>query len=575
MHESWLQDFLIFFAAAGLVVPLFYRARLGAVLSFLVVGVVVGPYGLGRLSTDHSWLSYLVIEDRERVEPFAELGVMFLLFIVGLELSLPRLWAMRRLVFGLGGVQVIATASAMAAVLLLLGMPGEPAVVIGLAFAMSSTAIVIQLLEEQGRSATPLGRLALAVLLFQDLMVAPALFVTGVLTRGGDHIALLLLLSVLQAAVAIVVIVVVGRFALRPLLLFAAKTGSRDLVIAIAVLMIVAVAAGTGAAGLSTALGAFLAGLLLAETEYRHQLEVDLSPFKGLLLGVFFVSVGMTLDLKVVWAQLGLVLCAVASLLVLKAVILFAAARAFRCPLPTAIETSLLLSQAGEFAFIIVALARMGGLIDIEALHVLTAVAVLSMIVTPGLAILGRRLGERSERRERTAQEPSHSVEEIEDHVIIGGFGRMGQMVARLLEAENIPYVAFDTSSDVVTHWRSRVRGHLYFGDASRGELLERACGRRARAFVVTLDSVHAAERMVEAARTVNDEAAIYARATDTHHANRMMAAGAVHAVPEVVEVSLQLGAHLLTALGVSEEAAATRIEAMRIAERERAGDGG
>lgn len=568
-NESWLQDFLIFFATAGVVVPLFHRARLGAVLGFLLAGVLVGPYGLGRLVGDYPWLSYLVIEDRDRIEPFAELGVMFLLFIVGLELSLPRLWAMRRLVLGMGGVQVIATASAAAAALRVLGMPGEPAIVMGLALAMSSTAIVMQLLEEQGRSATPLGRLALAVLLFQDLMVAPALFLTGVLTRGGDHIAWSLVLAMLQAAVAIALIVVVGRFVLRPLLRFTAGTGSRDLVIAITILVIVAVAAGTGAAGLSTALGAFLAGLLMAETEYRHQLEVDLGPFKGLLLGVFFVSVGMTLDLMVVWAQLGPILLAVAALVTLKAIIVFAAARAFKCALPAALEVSLLLSQAGEFAFIIVGLARAGGLITAEDAHVLTAVAVLSMIVTPGLAVLARGVGQRSEQRGQTSAQQDHAAPDVEDHVVIGGFGRVGQMVARLLEAENIPYVALDTDSDVVN--RHRAGGRLHFGDASRPELLERIGSRRARAFVVTLNSTRAAERMVKAARALNQGAIIHARAKDSLHANRMMAAGAAHAIPEAVEASLQLGANLLIALGVPENEVAGRIEAMRDKEREQA----
>jgi len=300
---AWLNDALVFLAAAGLVVPLFHRARVGAVFGFLVVGVVVGPYGLGLLAADYPWVRYLTIEDRASVDPFAELGVMFLLFFIGLELSLPRLWSMRRFVLGIGGVQFAASAAAIGAAMALMGRETAAATVLGLSLAMSSTAIVLQVLEEQGRSATHVGRLAISVLLFQDLMVAPVLFLTGVLGRGGDNIGMALASALVQAVVAVAVIVGAGRFVLRPLLRFTAKTGSRDLIIAITIVIVIGVGGATSVAGLSTALGAFLAGMLLGETEYRHQIEIDLEPFKGLLLGLFFVTVGMTIDLRAVWAQ--------------------------------------------------------------------------------------------------------------------------------------------------------------------------------------------------------------------------------------------------------------------------------
>ncbi|HEX2216462.1 MAG TPA: cation:proton antiporter [Xanthobacteraceae bacterium] len=572
-HESWLQDFLLFFAAAGLVVPLFHRARLGAVLGFLLVGIAVGPYGFGRLAADYPWLGYLVIEDRERVEPFAELGVMFLLFVVGLELSLPRLWSMRRLVLGMGGMQVAISATAIAVAAVLFGVPGEPAIVVGLALAMSSTAIVIQLLEEQGRSATPVGRLALAVLLFQDLMVAPALVVSGALTRGGDDLPWALGLAVLQAAVAIGVIIGLGRFVLRPLLRFTATTGSREAIVAIAVLIVVAVAAATGVAGLSTALGAFLAGLLLAETEYRHHLEVDLGPFKGLLLGVFFVSVGMSLDLTVVRANLLTIVACVAGILLLKAAILFGAARAFKCQRAASAELALLLAQAGEFAFILIAQARGTGVLTPEASHFLTAMAVLSMVVTPFLALVARRIGERLESSERAARHPTPAADEFSDHVVIGGFGRVGQMVARLLEAEHLSYVALDTNAETVAAYGKRGIGRVYFGDASRAELLERVGLRKARAVVVTLDSAGAAERMIAGVRRVNPEVLIFARAKDAGHARRLLEAGAQEVIPEAIESSLQLGARVLEHLGVPDEAAEERIDVARRAALSRVED--
>jgi predicted Kef-type K+ transport protein len=251
-----LKDVLVFLAAAGLVVPLFHRARIGAVLGFLCVGIAVGPQGFGRLAEDFPWVRYLTIEDRDRVEPFAELGVLFLLFVIGLELSLPRLWSLRRYVAGIGGLQFALSALAIGAGLAVLGVPGSGAIVLGLCLAMSSTAIVMQLLEEQGRSTTPVGRIALAVLLFQDLMVAPVLFGVQILARGEQNAAVSLAAALLQAVLAVVAILAAGRYVLQPIFRFAAQTGSRDLIMAITLFMVVGVAAATGVAGLSTALGA-------------------------------------------------------------------------------------------------------------------------------------------------------------------------------------------------------------------------------------------------------------------------------------------------------------------------------
>src|SRR5262245_34453954 len=350
-HEAWLKDVLVFLVAAGLIAPLFHRARVSAVLGFLLIGVAVGPYGFGQLAGDYPWLRYLTIEDRARAEPFAELGVLFLLFLIGLELSLARLWAMRRYVAGIGDLQFVFSALAIGAGLAAFGADANSAIVLGLCLAMSSTAIVMQLLEEQGRSTAPVGRVALAVLLFQDLMVAPVLFGVEILGRGGPNVALSLASALLQGAVVVVVIIVAGRYVLRPIFRSVARTGSRDLIMAITLFLVLAVAAATGFAGLSTALGAFLAGLLLSETEYRHQVEIDLAPFKGLLIGLFFITVGMAIDVRVVWANIGLVLAAVVALLVIKSVILFGASRVLGVNAAVSAEVAILLAQGGEFAF--------------------------------------------------------------------------------------------------------------------------------------------------------------------------------------------------------------------------------
>ena len=478
-HGPWLKDVLVFLAAAGLVVPLFHQARIGAVLGFLLVGVAVGPYGLGQFASDYPWIRYLTIEDRDRVDIFAEFGVVFLLFLIGLETSVERLWSLRRFVFGIGAIQFAVTALAIGATVAALGMHQSATIVLGLCLAMSSTAIVMQLLEEQGRTATLPGRVAFSVLLFQDLMVAPVLVVTHALGRGDQNLMLAVVGAVLQAAGAVAGIVVVGRFLLRPLFRFAARTGSRELIMAMTLLIVLGTAGATGHAGLSAALGAFLAGLLLSETEYRHQIEIDLAPVKGLLIGLFFVSVGMTVDLRAVWSGIGAVLALVSILFLVKAAILYAASRIFGVGTSAAVEVAVLLSQAGEFGFIVIGLARSLGIVEAQTAQLATAVAGISMMLTPLLAIGGRALAHRIQHIDYAHHLPGEEAAEVRDHVVIGGYGRVGQTIAHLLTLENVPFVALDSNGELVNAVRRR-GDSVYFGDAGRLELLQarwrRAC---------------------------------------------------------------------------------------------------
>jgi monovalent cation:H+ antiporter-2, CPA2 family len=571
-HGAWLKDALVFLAAAGLVVPLFHRARIGAVLGFLLVGIAVGPYGFGQLAGDLPWLRYLTIEDRARVEPFGELGVLFLLFLIGLELSLERLRSLRRYVAGIGGLQFLLSALAIGAGLAALGTPGSSAIVLGLCLAMSSTAIVMQLLEEQGRSTTPVGRVALAVLLFQDLMVAPVLFGVEILARGGGNAAVSLAGALIQAGVVVVAIVAAGRYLLRPVFRFAAQTGSRDLIMAITLFMVVGVAAATGLAGLSTALGAFLAGLLLSETEYRHQVEIDVAPFKGLLIGLFFITVGMSIDIRVVWGSIGVVIAAVAGLLALKSVILLAASRVLGVSVAVAAEVAILLAQGGEFAFVVIGLARSGALLADEVAQLAAAVVGISMMVTPLCAAAAQRLGRRLQRIDHRHHLPTAAATELRDHVVIGGYGRVGQTVARLLAAENVPFIALDTNGALVAQFRKSGQA-CFFGDGGRPEMLARVGAAHARAFVVTVNARESAERMVAAARKQRPDALVFARAVDAEHAARLLALGAVEVIPEAVEASLQLGGRLLEGLGLSDEAVARRLDELREAERTRLND--
>lgn len=562
-HGAWLKDFVVFLAAAGLVAPLFHRARIGAVLAFLLIGLAVGPYGLGRLVGDYPWIRYLTIEDRARVEPFAELGVVFLVFLIGIELSVARLWMLRRFVLGIGGVQFFASALLIGIAVTAAGLGTATAAVLGLCLAMSSTAIVIQLLEEQGRSGAPVGSIAIAVLLLQDLMVPLVLFGTELLGRGGGGIAVSLSAALLQAALAVVAIGAAGYYLLRPLFRFAAQTGSREFILAITLLIVIGMASATGYVGLSTALGAFLAGLLLAETEYRHEIEIDLAPVKGLLLGLFFITVGMTVDLFAAWERIDVILAAVAVLLLLKAAALYFACRLFGVPIAVAAELGILLAQAGEFAFVIIGLGGTNGVIPPDIAQTATAVVGISMMVTPLCAGAARWLGNRLQRVDGQWEMPAHDVAEITGHVVVGGFGRVGQTIAKLLEAENIPVVALDTDGELVTEQR-RAGRPVYFGDAGRREFLQRAGAAKARAFVVTVNAPQAAERMVAAARQMRPDAPTLARAVSPQHAIRLLKLGAVAVIPEATEASLQLAARLLETLGLPDNAVERRIEEMR-----------
>jgi monovalent cation:H+ antiporter-2, CPA2 family len=562
-HGAWLKDFVVFLAAAGLVVPLFHRARISAVLAFLLIGLAVGPYGLGRMVAEYPWIRYLTIEDRARAVPFAELGVMFLVFLLGLELSVHRLWQLRRFVIGVGGMQFILSALVIGGVLTVTGVDPKPAAVLGLCLAMSSTAIVMQLLEEQGRSATTVGRIALSVLLFQDLMVPVVLFGTGLLGRADSGVAANLGAALLQAAIVLIVIGTVGYYLVRPLFRFAARTGSREFILAITLLIVVGMAGTTGYAGLSTALGAFLAGLLLAETEYRHEVEVDLAPVKGLLLGLFFITVGMTIDVRAVWTAIGPIMIAVLLVLLLKAIVLYLVCRLFRVPVGSAMELAILLSQAGEFAFVVIGLGNSNGVIAPEQAQFATVVVSIAMILTPFCAQGAQRFGDWLQRSDPRHHMPADDNAELTGHVVIGGYGRVGETIGRLLTAENVPFVALDTDAELVA--ARRKAGHpIYFGDASRREFLERAGGSHARAFVVTVNAPRAAERMVAAVKQIRPDAPTFARARGPKHAAQLLKLGAIEVIPEAAEASLQLAARVLEALGLPDEAVAHRIDGAR-----------
>nr|WP_272904263.1 cation:proton antiporter [Xanthobacter agilis] len=568
--DAFLKDGFVYLLAAGILVPLFHRARIGAVVGFIIVGAILGPHGLGSWAPDVPWLQFVTISNPERAAPFGELGVIFLLFLLGLEFSANRLWALRREVFGIGGLQVLFCGGALASAVALSGfVEADVALVLGFALALSSTAVVTQILVEEHRSLAPLGQMVIAVLLFQDLMVVPILLATELIAGGGS--VLILAASALAKAVgAVAVILVAGRFVMAPLVGIAGSTRSRELIMAITLVVVVGTAAFTRAAGLSGALGAFLAGMLLSETAYRHQIEVDLEPFKGLLIGVFFVTVGMSVNFREVLPHLHLVIVGTVALLAIKTAFNFAAARFMGVKRAEAAEAAILLAQTGEFALVVLGLMVAKGVLSSGDAGLVIAVVGLGLAATPLLSALGHRLGLQLE-----VKAHDHLAVPVLDapqgHVVIGGFGRVGRMVAEALEQEQVPFVAVDNNPRRVALERAAGRP-VYFGDAGREEILERLGADGAIAFVLTLDSPVGAERMAEVIHRRWRGVPVLARAKDADHACRLAGHGVSGVIPETVEGSLQLVAQLLGTLGLPPEAVAERTAQARTREAKRFG---
>lgn len=570
----YLREAMLLLIAAGIVVPLLHRLRISPVLGYLLVGCLIGPFGLGLLAADVPTVALLTISDLDGVRHVAELGVVFLLFVIGLDLSFQRLWTMRRLVFGLGSLQVLVSAGLIGTAAHALGCGAEAATLIGASFALSSTAIVMQLLAERRQLGTPLGRASFSILLLQDLAVVPILFLIGVFgAQQATNVGASLLLALVKAAAVMFAIYLIGRLALRPLMRSVARTRSPEMFMAAILLVALGSAALTGAVGLSMALGAFLAGLLLAETEFRHEIEVNVVPFKGLLLGVFFVSVGMAIDVRIILANVLPVLAAVCALIVVKATVILLLCRAFGLSRAVSLETGLLLGQAGEFAFVVLALANRMNLLQPEVMRFMLIVAGVSMLATPLVALLARRWAASIEQRTSPGALPDPGeLGEIDGHVVIAGFGRVGRALARVLDDEQLSYVALDLDADQVA--RSRAKGRpVYYGDASRLDMLQRARLDQARALVVTMDSASAADHIVRAVREFAPGLPIYARARDATHARRLLQRGASEVVPETVEASLQLAARVLAGTGMPEEVVEQRIQKERDAELQRLRD--
>lgn len=553
----FLEEIALFLLAAVIAVPIAQRLGLGSVLGFLIAGVVIGPWGLN------------LGPEAGDVWHAAEFGVVLLLFVIGIEMEPRRLWALRRAIFGVGGMQVGVSAIVLAAIaILVMGMSPSAGLVAGLALALSSTAFAIQLLAEQRQLRTHHGRSAFAILLFQDLAVVPILALLPLLSAGGADVTLLgALWQTAKIALVLAAIVVGGHYFLRPILRLIASTRIPEIFTSMALLIVIGVALVMSAAGLSLSLGAFVAGMLLADSEYRHQLEVAIAPFKGLLLGLFFIVVGMSINIGLILDEPLYLLAITLGLVVIKGAILYVLGRNSRLAVPTARKLAAILPQGGEFAFVILSAAMARGLFEQAQVDRLVAAVTLSMVLTPFLVkavdwINGRRPGGKAAPPNDWSNMPEHPV-------IIAGFGRVGQIVGRMLRTYKIKFVALDNSPDRIDFVR-KYGSKVFYGDATQLEVL-RACGvAEARLFVLAIDNQEASLRCARTLRKHFPQLSIVARARNRNHAYALMELGVRVIHRETFQSSLDMAGDALKSLGVNPADAARAVKTFRMHDQER-----
>ncbi|MBL9040095.1 MAG: cation:proton antiporter [Myxococcales bacterium] len=544
---SLLHQVCILLVAAVLAVPLFRRLKLGAVLGYLAAGLLIGPWGL-RL-----------IADVESILHFSEFGVVLLLFLIGLELNPSRLWIMRRAVFGLGGAQVVGTSLCLGGLGIALGAPPVAALVAGFGLALSSTAFVLPILAEKNQLATPHGNAAFAILLFQDLAVIPLLVILPMLAVSGQS-------AVQQSGVvmaaqiigALVGLVLAGRFLLRPIFKLIAASGNQEIMTALALLVVVGTASIMHFVGLSMSLGAFLAGVLLAESEYRHELQADIEPFKGLLLGLFFMAVGMSANLGIIRDETLRVVAVVVGFMIAKSLVVYGVSRLFGESRDSARSVATSLSQGGEFAFVLFGIASSAKVLSQHSADFLVVAVTVSMILTPLSFLLNERVLTRWFRKEERRE--FDTISDHENPVVIAGFGRVGQIVGRILRMRKIGFTALDAAPTHVDFLR-RFGNMIYYGDATRLDLLRAAHLDKAKVLVVAIDDMVASVKVVELAQQHFPGIKIYARARNRQHAYQLLAMGVNLIIRETFEASLTLSRHVLEGLGIPAQTAKATVE--------------
>ena len=541
-----LSDVLVVLGAAGIVIPAFARLRITPIIGFILVGLAVGPFGLGSLVSQYPWLYHVTITDPAAITPFAEFGIILLLFEIGLELSFNRLWDMRRLVFGLGAMELGVSAFLLSLVLMATGLPISGAFGLGLALALSSTALVLPISGTQG----PVGRAALAMLLFEDIALVPIIFLLGAFAPlaaqdSGPNIGE----TLLYGALVVAALLVFGRLLLPRLFAQAAQTKSPELFLAATMLVVIASALATSMVGLSPIMGALLAGLLIAETEYHTEVEAITKPFKGLALGVFLITIGMGIDLRVVWAEIVPLTAAVLGVVILKALVTGFALRAMGKARATALETGILMSSPSETTLIVLTAAAEAALIDRETAQFWQIVTAIGLTITPMLALLGKTWGKRVANSAADAGQAVPVAEPEGERVVVMGFGRVGRLIAEMLTVHGAPWLGIDTNPAIVR----AARGDglpVVFGNVDSEAAIQRLGLDNARAMILTMDEPVLVLRMVKKLRSAHAELPIIVRARDATHAAALYKAGASHAVPETLESSLQLSEAVLVDLG-------------------------
>src|SRR4051812_24258792 len=544
-----LSDALVILGAAGIVIPAFARVRVSPVIGFILVGLLAGPAGLGSLAAAHPWLGYVPISNPEAIRPFAEFGIILLLFSIGLELSFRRLWSMRGQVFGLGAAELLLSAVVIAAAVGLTGESWGGAAGLGLALALSSTALVLPLVGP----ATPVGRTALSMLLFEALALVPIVFFLGALAPhagGAGAQWSQLALTILIGAAVVGAMMLLGRFFLPRLFAQAARTKSPELFLSASLLVVIAASLATTAAGLSPIVGAIVAGLLIAETDYRAEVEVITAPFRGLALGIFLITVGMSLDLRLVLRDRETLVLALAGVVLVKTLVTGGLLGLSGARKAVAAETGLLMASPSETTLIVLAAAVAAGLIGRETAGFWTIVTALGLTLTPLLARLGRAAARRVDVA-AARDEPEVARGDKAPEVVIIGFGRVGRLVAEMLGNHGRDYVAVDSNVDNVAACR-REGFPVIFGDVARPEMMDRLSLGHAKALVLTMDDPVLTVRLTRKVRAWCPDLTIVARARDARHAAELYKAGASDAVPETLESSLQLSEALLVDLGIA-----------------------
>jgi CPA2 family monovalent cation:H+ antiporter-2 len=544
---SGFSDALVILGAAGIVIPAFARLKISPVIGFIIVGMIVGPFGLGALTGTQPWLRYITISNPRSIEPFAQLGIVLLLFSIGLELSFRRLWGMRRLLFGVGTTEFSLVAVIIAGVLYAMGESVGGAIALGLALSNSSMALVLPLVSMN----TPVGRSAFAVLLLEDVAIVPVIFTLSALRPGAGKGVGSLGMTLLLGVLVIAAILVLGRFLLPKLFAQAARTKSPELFLSASLIVVIGASLATSAIGLSPIIGALVAGILIAETEYQEEVEVITAPFRGLGLGIFLITVGMSIDLRVIaseWVSLLVALVAVLGLkIAVTGYLLRAAGGVTR---GVAAEVALLMASPSEMTLVVIAAAAAAGVISASTASFWQIVTAMGLTVTPLLAELGKVVGARLAGRALASQMDALLETAKPDQVVILGFGRVGRMVADMLDTHKKDYLAIDSDIDGVS--ASRKEGYdVLFGDVAHPELLERLKQREPSAFILTMDNPVLVKRLTRDLRRMFPELPIIARARDTAHAADLYKAGVTDAVPEALEASLQLSEAALVDLGV------------------------